>query len=73
MSYAYDDFSSHVSVEEYYERNYSLVSCDQCRERVSTRSVHYMESFLYPDTGVVICPRCYKQMLGPKKDENRSC
>lgn len=76
MPYAYDnydDFDLRISAEEYYERDYSLVSCDNCGERVSTRNVHYMESFLYPDTGVIVCSRCYKQLLGPKENKNGSC
>lgn len=58
-----------ISVEEMYEYNprYSLVKCDSCNERVSSRSVHILESFKEPDVSILICNRCYGKLLGDKK------
>lgn len=53
-----------IEVEEIYESlaQHRLVKCDLCGERVSSRSVHFMDSFEYKDTTLVICNRCYGRL-----------
>ena len=55
-----------IQSEEYYESpsRYSLVNCDVCEERVSSRNVHLMDSFQHPEETLVVCGRC----LGKLKD-----
>lgn len=57
-----------ISVEEVYEYNprYQLAKCDSCDERVSTRSVHVLESFKDPEVSIIICNRCYGKLLDKK-------
>lgn len=66
MPYTADDFDL-GGVEEYYSpRKLQLISCDNCKERVPSRSVHFMNSFQHPDVEVVLCARCYGKMKGKR-------
>lgn len=67
MGLPVDDFDLE-SVEEFYSaRNLQLVRCDTCKERVTARGVHLMNSFIEPDVELIVCPRCYNKMTGKKE------
>lgn len=62
-----DDFSTKVTLEEYYE---SLIQCDSCGRDVLFEQIHYMQSFDKENHEFILCHSCYRKMLGEKINDN---
>ena len=52
-----------ISLEEMY---IGLIECEMCCSDVPPSQVHIMQSFKDGESDLIICPRCYDEMLGEK-------